>query len=68
MKYGKKVIITYNDYSSETYAFESDLGVAGVASIIAESIDNGKSILIPTKDTVIIIKSQDVLRVAVVKE
>lgn len=63
-----KVIITYNDYSSESYIFESDLDVMGVASIIAECLDDNKSILIPTKGTVIIIKSQDVLRVAVVKE
>lgn len=63
-----KVIITYNDYSSETYTFESDLDVMGVASIIAECLDDNKSILIPTKSTVIIMKSKDVLRVAVVKE
>lgn len=63
-----KVIITYNDYTSETYTLESDLDVMGVASTIADSLDDNKSILIPTKGTVIIIKSQDVLRVAVVKE
>lgn len=63
-----KVIITYNDYSSESYTFESDLDVMGVASIISESIDDNRSILIPMKGEVIIIKSQDVLRVAVVEE
>ena len=63
-----KVIITYNDYTSETYTFESDLDVTGVASIIADSLDDNKSILIPTKGTVIIIKSQNVDRVAVVEE
>lgn len=63
-----KVIITYNDYTSETYTFESDLDVMGVASIIADSLDDNKSILIPTKGTVIIIKSQNVDRVAVVEE
>lgn len=63
-----KVIITYNDYTSETYTFESDLDVMDVASIIADSLDDNKSILIPTKGTVIIIKSQNVDRVEVVEE
>ena len=63
-----KVIITYNDYSSETYTFESDLDVMGVASIIAECLDDNRSILIPMKGQAIVIKSQNVDRVAVVEE